>query len=167
MGCGVGRRCGLDLSWLWLWCRLAAVAPVRPLAWELPYAAGAALKRRKKKKPKNKKQKTKQQQKQNKRKTEQSSPPPCKWRFPLDDDTHVVPEAGQGPRCRGQPTLQAALGIRIFFLRQRKSFSPGGTGSQPSLPTDNTYSGRSQDGQMRLDWGVKENLCFSSFPVLR
>ena len=29
---------------LWLWCRLAAVAPIRPLAWELPHAAGVALK---------------------------------------------------------------------------------------------------------------------------
>ena len=30
--------------------RLAAVAPIRPLAWEPPHAAGAALKRLKKKK---------------------------------------------------------------------------------------------------------------------
>ena len=34
---------------LWLWCRLAAAALILPLAWELPYAAGAALKRKKKK----------------------------------------------------------------------------------------------------------------------
>ena len=27
---------------LWLWCRLAATAPIRPLAWEPPYAKGAA-----------------------------------------------------------------------------------------------------------------------------
>ena len=30
---------------LWLWCRLAAVAPIRPLAWEHPYAEAVALKR--------------------------------------------------------------------------------------------------------------------------
>ena len=35
---------------LWLWCRPAATAPVQPLAWEPPYAAGAALQRTKKKK---------------------------------------------------------------------------------------------------------------------
>ena len=35
---------------LWLWRRPAAAVPVQPLAWELPYAAGAALKRKKKKK---------------------------------------------------------------------------------------------------------------------
>ena len=38
---------------LWLWCRPAAIAPIRPLAWEPPYAAGAAqekAKRQKKKK---------------------------------------------------------------------------------------------------------------------
>ena len=28
---------------LWLWCRPAATAPIRPLAWESPYAAGVAL----------------------------------------------------------------------------------------------------------------------------
>ena len=32
---------------LWLWCRPAAVAPVRPLGWELPYVTGAAIKRKK------------------------------------------------------------------------------------------------------------------------
>ena len=31
-----------------LWCRLAAAALIGPLAWELPYAAGAALKGQKK-----------------------------------------------------------------------------------------------------------------------
>ena len=33
-----------DLVLLWLWCRPAAVAPIRPLVWELPCAVGAALK---------------------------------------------------------------------------------------------------------------------------
>ena len=42
MSCGVGRRHGSDLAWLWLWWRLAAVAPIQPLAWEPPYAAGEA-----------------------------------------------------------------------------------------------------------------------------
>ena len=32
---------------LWLWRRPAAAAPIGPLAWELPHAAGAALKRKK------------------------------------------------------------------------------------------------------------------------
>ena len=40
--CGVGRRCGSDLVSLWLWCRLAATAPIQHLARELPYAAGTA-----------------------------------------------------------------------------------------------------------------------------
>ena len=33
-----------DLALLWLWRRPAAVAPIRPLDWELPYAEGEALK---------------------------------------------------------------------------------------------------------------------------
>ena len=32
VSCGVGRRCGSDPALLWLWHRLAAIAPVRPLA---------------------------------------------------------------------------------------------------------------------------------------
>ena len=54
MSCGVGRRFGLNVALLWLWCRLAAVAPIQPLAWELPYAAGVALKKPKKQKKKKK-----------------------------------------------------------------------------------------------------------------
>ena len=38
-----------DLALLWLWCRLASVAQIRPLAWKRPYAVGAALKRQKEK----------------------------------------------------------------------------------------------------------------------
>ena len=55
MSCGVGCRCGSDPALLWLWRRLAATAPIRPLAWEPPYAVGAAqekAKRQKKNDPK-------------------------------------------------------------------------------------------------------------------
>ena len=48
MSCGVGCRLGSALTLLWLWHSLAATALIRPLAWELPHAAGAALKRQKK-----------------------------------------------------------------------------------------------------------------------
>ena len=50
--CGVGHRHDSDLALLWLWHRLAAMAPIRPLAWEPPFAAGEALKRQKPKKKK-------------------------------------------------------------------------------------------------------------------
>ena len=53
MRCGVGRRCSLDLAVLWLRCRQAAIALIRSLAWEPPYAMGvSALKRQNKKKKK-------------------------------------------------------------------------------------------------------------------
>ena len=42
--CSIGCRESWDLALLWLWCRLAADAPIQPLAWELPCATGAALK---------------------------------------------------------------------------------------------------------------------------
>ena len=50
MSCGVGHRCGSDLSLLWLLYRLAVAALIQPPAWELPHPAGAALKRKRKKK---------------------------------------------------------------------------------------------------------------------
>ena len=55
VSCGVSHRRGLDPALLWLWPRLAATAPIRPLAWEPPYAAGAAqeIAKRQKKKKKN------------------------------------------------------------------------------------------------------------------
>ena len=49
MSCDVGCRLGSDLALLRLWCRPAAVAPIRPVAWEPPYASGVALKSKKKK----------------------------------------------------------------------------------------------------------------------
>ena len=44
MPCGVGHKHGSDPSLLWMWHRLAPAATIQPLAWELPYAMGAALK---------------------------------------------------------------------------------------------------------------------------
>ena len=59
-GCGIGGRHDLDAVLLRLWCKPAATAPIRPLAWEPPYAAGAAQEIAKRQKQKqNQKTKTK------------------------------------------------------------------------------------------------------------
>ena len=42
MSYGVGHRHCWDPALLWLWCRLAATAPIRPLTWEPPYAVRVA-----------------------------------------------------------------------------------------------------------------------------
>ena len=47
----------LDLALLWLWHRPAATAPIGPLTWERPHAAGVALETQKQK-TKNKTKKT-------------------------------------------------------------------------------------------------------------
>ena len=57
MTCGVGCRRGSDPTLLWLWRRQAATALIRPLAWEPPYAAGAALEMAKRQKDQKKKKK--------------------------------------------------------------------------------------------------------------
>ena len=58
VSCGVGCRRGSDPALLWLWRRPVATAPIGPLAWEPPYATGAAQEiaksQKKKKKIKNK-----------------------------------------------------------------------------------------------------------------
>ena len=46
----MGRRHGSDPTLLWLWRRPEATALNRFLTWELPHAAGAALKDKKTKK---------------------------------------------------------------------------------------------------------------------
>ena len=43
----IGHRQGSDPTLLWLWCRPAAVALIRPLAWEPLYATGAVLEKKK------------------------------------------------------------------------------------------------------------------------
>ena len=57
MSCGVGCRRGSDLALLWLWRRPVAAAPIGPLAWEPPYAAGVAQEMAKRQKKKKKKEK--------------------------------------------------------------------------------------------------------------
>jgi len=63
MSCGVGCRHDLDPVLLWLWRRLAAIALIRPLAWEPPHASGVGPRNGKKththKKKKEKKRKKK------------------------------------------------------------------------------------------------------------
>ena len=54
VSCGVGCRLGSDPALLWLWHRPVATAPIRPLAWEPPYATGVAQRNSKKKKKKKK-----------------------------------------------------------------------------------------------------------------
>ena len=57
VGCGVGGRHGSDPVLLWLWRRLVATALIRPLAWDPPYAVGAAqeIAKKRQKNKKNKK----------------------------------------------------------------------------------------------------------------
>ena len=52
VSCGIGRRHSSDLELLWFWYRPVATALIPPLAWESPYATGAALKKTKEKRKK-------------------------------------------------------------------------------------------------------------------
>ena len=55
MSCGIGGRHISDPALLWLWRRPAAMALIRPLAWEPPFAMGVALEKTKTKRQKKKK----------------------------------------------------------------------------------------------------------------
>ena len=58
MSYGVGPRCSSDPVLLWLWNRLAAVAPIPLLAWEVPFPMGVALKSKQTNKQKHNNNKT-------------------------------------------------------------------------------------------------------------
>ena len=49
---------------LWLWHRLAAIAPIHPLAWEFPYATGVAIKGERKKEREREREKKKRKGKE-------------------------------------------------------------------------------------------------------
>ena len=57
MSCGVGCRGRSYLVLLWLWCTPEAMALIRLLAWEPPYATEAALEMAKRQKKKKKEKK--------------------------------------------------------------------------------------------------------------
>ena len=65
MSCSIGGRHSSDPTLLWLWRRPAATAPIRPLAWEHPFAAGAALEKAKDKKKKKKRKEKEKEKKRN------------------------------------------------------------------------------------------------------
>ena len=50
MSCGVGHRRSSDPTLLWLWHRPVAIALIRPLAWDPPYATVSALEKAKRQK---------------------------------------------------------------------------------------------------------------------
>ena len=72
MSCGVGCRRGSDPEVLWRWRRLVATAPIRPLAWEPPYAIGTAQEMAKR--PKKKKKGQQITREDNKRGREEKDP---------------------------------------------------------------------------------------------
>ena len=73
MSCGVGQRQGSDLALLWLWCRLAAIASIRPLAWKPLYALNVALKSKNETKQNKTKQNKKKKEKKERKKKKGSS----------------------------------------------------------------------------------------------
>ena len=87
MSCGVGYTCGLDLVLLWLWCRLAATALIRPLAWKPPYASCAGLKRKEKKKER---KKEKEKEKEGKKEGKMGVPVVAQWLTNLTGNNEVV-----------------------------------------------------------------------------
>ena len=98
MSCGVGCRRGSDPELLWLWPRPEATAPIRPLAWELPCAAGVALKG----------QKTKRKKKENIRNI---------LSFFCIFFTHAV-HVLDGPAPQKRPRVMEDMLPYIFYLEQ-------------------------------------------------
>ena len=93
VSCGTGHRHGSDPELLWLWCRTAATALIRTLAWEPPYAERAAQEMAKRQKHTNK--------------TKQGVPIVVQW---LRNPTRNHEVAGSIPGL--------AQGLRIWHCRE-------------------------------------------------
>ena len=89
MSCGIGLRWSSDPVLLWLQYRPVPVAPVQPLAWELPYALGMVPPKKTKKKTE-----TKQTNKKNE-----------------GTHTHTQPLKRQ----KGQPNKCRSLALGLYF----------------------------------------------------
>ena len=97
-----------------LWCRPAAIAPIWPLAWEPPCAAGAALKSKKKRKKKKKKKM---------RYLGSSSPVPVLWllsveKLPGNSRSSNTPWPGSlGPESQQRCPFFSFLGKRCTWSK--------------------------------------------------
>ena len=65
---GVDCTHGSDPALLWLWRRPAAVALIRPLAWETSYAMGVAIKKKEKERKRERKKERERKKKKEERK---------------------------------------------------------------------------------------------------
>ena len=91
MSFGVGHRRGSDLVLQWLWCRLPAIAPIGPLAWEPPYAANAALKKKQARERKKERKEGRKKERKKERKGAES------------EATHCLSGVGTGQGPAGRP----------------------------------------------------------------
>ena len=111
MNSGVGCRHSWDPVLLWLWRRPAAVAQIQPLAWELLYAVGMALK--------NKKQnKTKQKKKSKTNKQKKKVPLSLALMNNFQKD-HLVLTASHNPMVKGGSKLDPQVCCHLCLLLLR------------------------------------------------
>ena len=105
-----------------LWGRLAAVAPIQPLAWELPYATTAALKS--KKKPQ--KTKNKQQQNNNNKTSRRHNSPRFQailQSYSDQDSMVLVPKQTYGPmEQKREPRNKPRQLWSIDFQQRRQEY---------------------------------------------
>ena len=142
MSCGVGRRCSSDLALTWLWFRLAAVALIQLLAWELPNAVGAALKNQTKTKPNQTKsnqtkQKTKTKQKKTRKWNDKSSSSVIMATSPVIglQKVSILPGCPAGSAFLETPPFvyPALLGCNLQLEFGRISWKPWDVGPFTSL----------------------------------
>ena len=160
MSWGEGRRHGSDLVLLRLRCRPAAIALIRPPAWEPPYAAGAALKSKKKKKEKKRNESCHVDSCANsgtgaplsaclQGHAQKLSRVP--WRLPLEAGRCRVPRPQQSPlRTRGRRELVPSTGGVIFS-------EPDALSPKPTLKSKRAQ----QPGRARRDHGEVPGLAHS------
>jgi len=131
MSCGVGRRPGSNLALLWLWRRPVTTAPIRPLAWEPPYAASAALKRQK------------DEEKERKRNTEREPGAPAEW-----------PQGGAAPGA-ARPAGLRAPGAGSAPPAEPRGLASKGVGAALSRPASPGSACRQHLSFLGSRWSVE------------
>ena len=109
MSCSVGHRRGSDLTWPWLWCRLAAVAQIQPLVWEHPHVMVAPPTppppAKKKKREREEENKARKEEKEKK-----NSEAPSLWPYLKGSAARAFSGQGIEPQ-RTLPSLQKLFGL--------------------------------------------------------
>ena len=132
----------MDPTWLWLWRRPAATAPIRLLAWEPPYTASEALKRQERKRKKDGRNEQRKMKKKKQSRDEVEMGPPF-----VSCGHAVRPRAGHSG-CR--PCICFTSGLLLGLVTTAWERPCPSEGQQPQEPAGDDGMGSDVSTQQEV-----------------